>query len=172
MPVYQIDDYQPQIGKDVFIFETAVLIGQVVIADKVSIWSNVTIRADNDRIDIGPNSNIQEGSVLHVDRGVPMKISANVTVGHKAMLHGCTIGEGSLIGMNATVLNHAVIGKNCLIGAGALITEGTQIPDNSLVIGINKIVRQLSEQEIAAMHAGTEHYVEQGRRYRQGLKRL
>ncbi len=172
MALYQIDDLAPQVDPSAFVFESATVIGNVTLARNVSVWANVAIRGDNAPILIQEGSNVQEGSVLHVDEGVPLTIEKNVTVGHQAMLHGCTIGEGSLIGMQAIVLNNARIGKNCIVGAGAIVTEGKEIPDGSLVIGISKIVRTLSEEEIASIHKNTAHYVRQGQRYARGLKRL
>ena len=172
MAIYQFEALKPSIDPDTFIFESADIIGDVRLAAGVSIWSNVSIRGDNAPIIIGAGSNVQEGSVLHVDEGVPLTIAENVTVGHQAMLHGCTIGAGSLVGMQAIVLNNAVIGRNCLIGAGALVPEGRHIPDNSLVIGIGKVVRELAPEEIAGMHKNTHHYLERGRQYRGSLKRL
>lgn len=172
MAIYQYEGLVPSIAPDCFIFDSADLIGDVRLAEGVSVWSNVSIRADNAPIVIGRNSNIQEGSVLHVDLGVPMNIGENVTVGHQAMLHGCTVNDGALIGIQAVVLNNAVIGRNCLIGAGALIPEGREIPDNSLVVGIGKIVRQLSEDEIRKIQEGAQSYVQRGREYRKGLKRI
>ncbi|MBX2835598.1 MAG: gamma carbonic anhydrase family protein [Gammaproteobacteria bacterium] len=139
----------------------AVVIGQVTLGEDVSIWFNAVLRGDNDRIDIGAGSNVQECAVLHVDPGIPLCVGKRVTVGHKAMLHGCTVGDGSLIGMNAVVLNNAVIGKNCLIGANALVKEGAEIPDGSLVVGSPaKVVRQLDEAAIASMDAGTQNYID------------
>ncbi|OZI74177.1 gamma carbonic anhydrase family protein [Bordetella genomosp. 12] len=172
MPIYQLDDYIPRIDPSAYIADSADLIGQVVLEAGVSIWSHVAIRADNEPIVIGRDSNVQEGSVLHVDRGCPMHIGPGVTVGHQAMLHGCTIETGALIGMQAIVLNNAVVGKNCLIGAGAIVPEGRRIPDNSLVIGVGKIVRELSPEEIEGMHAGTRVYAERGRHYKTALKRI
>ena len=172
MAIYQFESLTPVIDEDTFIFDSADIIGDVTLEAQVSIWSNVNIRGDNAPIKIGRGSNVQEGSVLHVDHGCPLTISSNVTVGHQAMLHGCTIGEGSLIGMQAIVLNNAKVGRNCLIGAGALVPEGREIPDNSLVVGIGKVVRELTSEEISAMHEGTQHYVNRGRQYRKGLKRL
>ncbi|GAB2902488.1 gamma carbonic anhydrase family protein [Paralcaligenes ginsengisoli] len=172
MAIYQFEALSPSIDEDTFIFESADIIGDVTIAAGVSIWSNVNIRGDNAPIRIGRNSNVQEGSVLHVDGGCPLTIHDNVTVGHQAMLHGCTISEGSLVGMQAIVLNNAHVGRNCLIGAGAIVPEGRQIPDNSLVVGIGKVVRELSADEIRNMHENTSHYVERGRQYRKSLKRL
>ena len=172
MAIYQYEALVPTIDPDTFIFDSADLIGDVRLAAGVSIWANVSIRADNAPIVIGRNSNIQEGSVLHVDVGVPMSIGENVTVGHQAMLHGCTIHDGALIGIQAVVLNNAVIGRNCLIGAGAIVPEGRDIPDNSLVIGIGKVVRELTPEEIANIQRGAQSYVDRGKEFRTSLKRL
>lgn len=172
MALYEYDGVRPVVHPDTFIFDSADLIGRVTLEAGVSIWGQVSIRADNDAIHIGRNSNIQEGSVLHVDPGVPLIVGDNVTVGHQAMLHGCTIQEGSLIGMQAIVLNRARIGRNCLIGAGAIIPEGRDIPDHSLVVGIGKVVRQLTPEEIADMHRNTQGYVDRGREFRTLLKRI
>lgn len=172
MALYEYDGHRPVIDPETFIFDSADIIGRVTLETGVSIWSNVSIRADNDLIHVGRNSNVQEGSVLHVDPGTPLRIGENVTIGHQAMLHGCTIGDGALIGMQAIVLNRARIGRNCLIGAGAIVPEGRDIPDNSLVIGIGKVVRELSAEEIADMQRNTQGYVERGREFRTRLKRL
>ncbi|AIL32331.1 gamma carbonic anhydrase family protein [Basilea psittacipulmonis] len=172
MAIYEILGKQPKIDASAYVFENATVIGDVTLEKNTSVWSHVSIRGDNAPIYVGAGSNIQESSVLHVDAGVPLFIGENVTVGHQAMLHGCHIGDGSLIGMSAIILNHAKIGKNCLIGAGAIIPEGKEIPDNSLVIGIAKVVRTLTPQDIEAMHANTRHYVEQAQTYKHHLKRL
>ncbi|HEY9272123.1 gamma carbonic anhydrase family protein [Achromobacter sp.] len=172
MPIYQLDDLIPRIDPAAYVADSADIIGNVTLEAGVSIWSNVSIRGDNDAILIQSGANIQEGSVLHVDNGCPMTIGPNVTVGHQAMLHGCTIHEGALVGMQAIVLNNAVIGRNCLIGAGAIIPEDRIIPDNSLVIGIGKIVRELSDEEIANLHQNTAHYVARGQHYKTALKRV
>jgi carbonic anhydrase/acetyltransferase-like protein (isoleucine patch superfamily) len=172
MAIYELADLKPTIDPSAFIFDGAIVVGQVTLKANVSIWPGVIIRADNDTIIVDENSNIQEGSVLHIDAGTPLYIGKNVTVGHKVMLHGCTIGDGSLIGMSATILNNAVIGKNCIIGAGALIPEGKVIPDNSVVVGIAKIVREVTPEDLERSQRGTQHYVEQGRRYREKLKRI
>jgi len=172
MPLYQLDTLVPSIDPDTYIADSADLIGDVTLEAGVSIWSHVSIRADNAPIVIRRDSNIQESTVMHVDEGCPLTVHENVTVGHQAMLHGCTILEGALIGMQAIVLNNAVVGRNCLIGAGAIVPEGRIIPDNSLVIGIGKIVRELSPEEIAGMHAGSRRYAERGRQYRKTLKRI
>lgn len=162
MTLHRLGIRIPELRGDThFVAPSADVIGSVILENNVSIWFGAVLRGDNEPIHIGANSNIQDGSVLHTDMGSPLTIGANVTVGHQAMLHGCDIGDGSLIGIKAVVLNHAVIGRNCLIGANSLITEGKVIPDNSLVIGSpGKVVRTLSEEEIAAMHANAANYVE------------
>lgn len=169
--LYRLNERIPELrGERHFIAGNAAVIGSVILENNVSIWFNAVLRGDNEPIHIGANSNIQDGAVLHTDMGMPLTIAANVSVGHQAMLHGCTIGEGSLIGIKATILNNSVIGKNCLVGANTLITEGKVIPDNSLVIGSpGKVVRILTEAEIAALHANTAHYVELVARYTDGL---
>lgn len=172
MAIYELGDLKPAIDPSAFVFDEATIIGQVTLKANVSIWPGVIIRADNDTITIDENSNVQEGSVLHIDAGTPLYVGKNVTIGHKVMLHGCTIGEGSLIGMSATILNNAVIGKNCIIGAGALIPEGKVIPDNSVVVGVAKILRKVTTEDLERSHKGTQHYVEQGRTYRKKLKRI
>jgi len=172
MAIYEFNGLAPSIDEDTFIFESADIIGNVALAAGASVWSNVSIRGDNAPITIGRNSNIQEGSVLHVDADVPLTIGQNVTVGHQAMLHGCTIADGALIGMQAIILNNARIGRNCLIGAGALIPEGREIPDNSLVVGIGKILRQLSDEEIRGLQENAQHYADRAREYRKALKRI
>lgn len=172
MAIYEFEGLTPVINEDTFIFDSADIIGQVVLESGVSVWSNATIRGDNAAITVGRNSNVQESSVLHVDTGVPLTVGANVTIGHQAMLHGCTIMDGALIGIQAIVLNHARIGRNCLIGAGAIIPEGRDIPDNSLVVGVGKVLRELTPEEIRVMHENTAGYVQRAREYRQGLKRI
>jgi carbonic anhydrase/acetyltransferase-like protein (isoleucine patch superfamily) len=147
------------------------LIGDVRLGEDASVWFNAVVRGDNEPIVIGPRSNIQDGAVLHTDPGVPLVIGSHVTVGHMAMLHGCEIGDNSLIGIGAVVLNGAHIGQNCLIGAKALITERKQIPDNSLVMGAPaKIIRPLTEDEIARLPRSADSYVRKARTYRKGLR--
>jgi carbonic anhydrase/acetyltransferase-like protein (isoleucine patch superfamily) len=173
MTVYAIGAKHPQLDPSVWIAPNATVIGDVRLRKNVSIWWNAVLRGDNDPIAIGENTNIQDGSVLHTDIGVPMNIGADVTVGHMVMLHGCTIGDGSLIGIGAIVLNHALIGRDCLIGAGALVPEGKVIPDRSLVVGSpGRIVRQLTDEDIARIRAGAHHYLEHMEAYRQQLTRL
>jgi len=159
--LYALGGKQPVLAEPHFIAPEAVVIGDVHIGPNVSIWFNAVIRGDNDTITIAEGTNIQDGAVLHVDEGVPLSLGEFVTVGHKAMLHGCTVGKGSLIGMNAVVLNHAVIGENCLIGANALVTEGTVIPDGSLVLGSPaKVIKPLSDDAIKQMQLGTQSYID------------
>jgi carbonic anhydrase/acetyltransferase-like protein (isoleucine patch superfamily) len=173
MSVYNLGDYAPELPNidEYWIAPNAAVIGRVILKKNASVWWGVTIRGDNDPIVIGENSNVQDGSVLHTDTGSPLTIGANVTVGHMAMLHGCTIGEGSLVGIGSVILNGARIGRNCLIGANCLITEGKEIPDNSLVMGApGKVVRELSAEQGAMLAAGALHYVENWKRYRRSLR--
>lgn len=159
--LYGLNDKQPKVAGRYYVAPSASVIGDVVIEEDVTIWFNAVLRGDNDTITIGAGSNIQDGSVLHVDEGVPLKIGARVTIGHKVMLHGCEIGDGSLIGMNAVVLNNAVIGKNCLIGANALVTEGMQIPDGSLVLGSPaKVIKPVTDAAMEMMQSGVQHYID------------
>lgn len=169
--IYEIDKKRVERRGDCFIADNAVVIGSVVLENNTSIWFNAVVRGDNDEITIGEDSNIQDGAILHTDEGIKLTIGKGVSVGHLAMLHGCTIGDNSLIGIKAVVLNGAVIGKNCLIGANALIAEGKQIPDGSVVLGSpGKIVRSVTEKDIAMFTLNAEHYVEALKRYRQALR--
>lgn len=172
--LYELGDRKPQlIGQGQFIAENATVIGSVELHEKSSVWFNVVIRADNDLITIGPESNVQDGSVLHTDSGIRLTLGRGVTVGHKAMLHGCEVGDYSLIGINAVVLNGARIGKHCLIGANTLIPEGMVVPDGSLVIGApGKIRRELDESQRKMLELGAAHYVENALRYGKELKAL
>ena len=174
MPLYALDGVTPQIDPAVgWIAPTAMLIGDVTVAAEAGIWFGVVARGDIERIAIGARSNVQENCVLHTDKGFPLSIGSNVTVGHGAIIHGCTIGDNSLIGMGATVLNGARIGKNCLIGANALVTENKVIPDNSLVMGApGKVVREIDAAGIAALAASAERYVANARRFAAGLRRV
>jgi carbonic anhydrase/acetyltransferase-like protein (isoleucine patch superfamily) len=154
-----------------WIAENAIVIGSVVLENNASIWYNCVLRGDNDVITIGENSQLQDGCVVHVDPGHPLTLGKNVSVGHMAMLHGCTVGEGSLVGIKAVVLNDAVIGKNCVIGANSLIAEGKKIPDGSLVMGSpGKVVRQLTEAEIKRFNGISANYVRKWKQYVQDLK--
>ena len=173
MGIYQLGDRIPQIDPTAYVFDTATLIGTVILGARVSIWPYATLRGDNEPIEIGDDSNVQESSVLHADPGFPLTIGRRVTVGHQVMLHGCKIGDGSLIGIQVVVLNGAIIGRNCLIGAGALITEGKQIPDGSLVVGSPaKVVRQLEPAHIERIKRDTDSYVRRAVAYRRDLKRI
>ena len=172
MPIYALDGIAPQIDSNVgFIAPNAVLVGDVVVGADVGIWFGVVARGDIERITIGACSNVQENCVLHTDTGHPLVIGENVTIGHSAVVHGCTIGDNSLIGMGATVLNGAKIGKNCLIGANALVTEGKVIPDNSMVLGApGKVVREIDAAGVDGLAASAERYVKNARRFASGMK--
>ncbi len=168
--LYQLDDKQVQLPEDYFVAESAAVIGNVSLGKDVSIWFNVVIRGDSELIVIAEDCNIQDGAVLHTDPGYPMALGKGVTVGHKAMLHGCKVGDYSLVGINAVVLNGAKIGSHCVIGANALVTENMEIPDGSLVIGSPaKIKRYLSLEQQQALELQAQHYVQNGRRFKQGL---
>ncbi|WP_054005956.1 gamma carbonic anhydrase family protein [Cypionkella psychrotolerans] len=168
--IYLLDGMTPQIDPSAWVADTAVLIGKITLEQDANIWFGAILRGDNEEIFVGRGSNIQENSVLHTDMGYPLTIGANCTIGHKAMLHGCTIGEGTLIGMGATILNGAKIGKGCLIGAGALITEGKEIPDGSLVMGApGKVVRQLDAEAQARLLKSATGYQANARRFAKGL---
>lgn len=170
---YVLDGVAPEVGKNAWIAPSADVIGKVVLEDDASIWFGAVLRGDNEVIWVGQGSNIQENAVLHTDMGYPLLIGANCTIGHKAMLHGCTIGEGTLIGMGATILNGAKIGKGCLIGACALITEGKEIPDGSLVMGSpGKVVRTLDAEAQERLLASAARYRENAMRFRKGLKSI
>ncbi len=166
MPLYAIDGAVPDIHPDAWVAPTAVLIGRVRLKAGASVWWNAVLRGDNEWIELGEGSNVQDGVVCHTDMGAPLTIGPRVTVGHAAILHGCTVGEGSLIGMGATVLNHATIGAESLIGANALVPEGKSVPPRMLAVGAPaRAVRELSAEQIAGMAAGTARYVENARRY-------
>ena len=169
--IYSLGDKAPKIDHDAWIAPGCHVIGAVTLGPASSVWFGSTLRGDNEMITLGAGSNVQENCVLHTDMGFPLTIGAGCTIGHKAMLHGCTIGENTLIGMGATVLNGAVIGKNCLIGAGALITEGKIIPDGSLVMGApGKVVRALDAAAIAGLRASAQSYQKTAARFRRDLK--
>lgn len=169
--LYSLDKRKVETRGDYFVAHNAVVIGSVVLENNASIWFNCVVRGDNDVITIGENVNVQDGSVLHTDAGIPLTLARNVSVGHKVMLHGCTIGEGSLIGINAVILNNAVIGKNCLIGANTLIPEGKEIPDGSLVMGSpGRVKRALSEEEIRGLKKIADHYVQKSALYRRAFR--
>lgn len=169
--IYDLDGIAPTIGRDVWIAPGAHVMGKVVLEDEVGIWFGATLRGDNEPIHIGRGSNLQENVVCHTDMGFPLTVGADCTIGHKAMLHGCAIGAGTLIGMGATILNGAVIGDGCLIGAGALVTEGKVIPDGSLVMGApGKVVRTLDDEARARLLKSAEGYRANARRFLKGLR--
>ncbi|HTN67164.1 MAG TPA: gamma carbonic anhydrase family protein [Burkholderiaceae bacterium] len=173
MAIYQLGDAVPDVDPSCFVAESAQVIGRVKLGRNASVWFNATLRGDNELITIGENSNVQEGAVLHTDPGMPLTVGRNVTVGHQAMLHGCSIGDGALIGIQAVVLNGAKIGKNCLVGAGALVTEGKEFPDNSLIVGSPaRAIRQLDEGAMARMGLGTDSYVQRAQLFKTQLKRV
>jgi len=173
MAIYQLGEHAPEIDPSAFVADTANLIGKVTLEANTSVWYGVTIRGDNERITIGENSNVQEGTVMHTDMGYPLTLGKGVTVGHQAMLHGCTVGDGSLIGIQAVILNGARIGKGCLVGAGALVTEGKEFPDNSLIIGAPaKAVRTLTEEDLLRLQANAANYVARGQLFKAQLKQI
>ncbi|MGH6907911.1 MAG: gamma carbonic anhydrase family protein [Aestuariivirga sp.] len=172
MTIYTLEGVSPELPEEgrYWVAPDASLIGKVTLRSNASVWFGAVLRGDNERIEVGENSNVQDGCVLHTDMGAPLTIGKNCTIGHRAILHGCTIGNNSLIGMGATVLNHAKVGRNCLIGANALIAEGKIIPDNSLVMGMpGKVVRELDAAEIARLPKSAEGYVRNWQRYAKGL---
>ncbi len=173
MAIYEYDGQRPEIDNTAYVHEQATLIGQVKLAAGASIWPQAVLRADNEPILIGTDSNVQDGAVLHTDPGFPLEVGEGVTIGHQAMLHGCSVGENSLIGIQAVVLNGAKIGKNCLVGAGALVTEGKEFPDNSLILGSPaKVVKTLGEDAVAALKANAQSYVGKAADYPTKLKRI
>ena len=173
MAIYALDGLTPQVADTAWVADNAQVMGEVTLAADSSVWFGVTIRGDTDAIHIGEGSNIQDGSVLHADHGMPLTIGRHVTVGHHVMLHGCTIGDESLIGIGAVVLNGAKIGKNCLVGAGALVTEGKEFPDGSMILGSPaRVVKTLSPEQIEGLRQSAQHYIDNARRFRQGLKKI
>lgn len=173
MAIYQLEDLIPEIHPSAWIADNAQVMGDVKLAEDSSVWFGVVIRGDTGSISVGRRSNIQDNSVLHADQGKPLVIGDNVTVGHQAMLHGCTIGEGSLIGIAAVVLDGAKIGRYCLVGAGSLVTEGKEFPDGCMILGSPaKAVRQLSPEQIEGLKKSAQHYVNNTLRYKSGLKKI
>ena len=175
MALYEFDGIKPQLPDegDYWIAPEAHVMGNVQMSKNSSVWFGSVVRGDNDPITIGENTNIQDNSVLHSDVGSPLSIGKDVTVGHRVMLHGCTIGDNCLIGIGSVILNNTKIGKNCLIGANSLITEGKDIPDNSMVMGSpGRVLRQLTDEQVAMINLSAEHYVHNWKRFAAGLKRL
>ena len=173
MALYELDGVAPQLGDGAWVADSAEVMGRVTLAENANVWFGAVLRGDTEAMTIGRNSNIQDLSVLHCDIGCPLTVGENVTVGHQAMLHGCTIGDNTLIGMQAVVLNNAKIGRNSIVGAGALVTEGSEFPDNSMILGSPaKVVRTLDEAAAAKLRQGAEHYVKNARRFAAGLKKI
>ena len=173
MPIYQLGDDKPAIPRTAYVAAEATIIGKVILGENVSIWPGAVLRGDNEPIAIGNGSNVQDGAVLHADPGFPLNIGDNATIGHQAMLHGCTIGAGTLIGIQAVVMNGAVIGKDCLVGAGALVPEGKFFGERKLIVGAPaKVIRELSDDDIAKMHRAAPGYVRRQEMYKAKLKRI
>src|SRR5574337_1093579 len=173
MAVYELDGVAPQVDSTAWIADSAEVIGSVSLGADASVWFGCVLRGDTEHMTVGEGSNIQDLSVLHADHGQPLTVGRHVTVGHKVMLHGCTIGDESLIGIGAVVPNGAKIGRNCLVGAGALVNEGKQFPDGSMIVGAPaRVVRQLTPEQIEGLKWSAQHYVDNARRFRAGLKKL
>ena len=172
MALYEVDGKAPQVHSTAWVADSAEVMGNVHLGADASVWFGCVLRGDSDPLTIGEGSNIQDLSVLHADLGMPLTIGRHVTVGHKVMLHGCTIGDESLIGIGAVVLNGAQIGKNCLVGAGALVTEGKVFADGSMIVGAPaRAVRQLTPEQIAGLRRSAQHYIDNARRFKAGLKK-
>jgi len=173
MAIYQLGDETPRLHAGAWVAEGATVIGRVELGESSSVWTGAVLRGDNEAITLGPRCNVQEGAVLHTDLGFPLELQADVTVGHQAMLHGCTVGEGSLVGIQAVVLNGARIGRACLVAAGAVVTEGKVFGDRQLILGAPaKAVRELTDDEVARLARSAQHYVHNASRHRDGLKRI
>jgi carbonic anhydrase/acetyltransferase-like protein (isoleucine patch superfamily) len=173
MAIYRFERYTPDVAADAYVAESATVLGRVALGAKASVWFGASVRGDNDDIHIGAGSNVQDGAVLHVDPGFPMKIGERVSIGHQAMLHGCTVGDGALIGIQAVVLNGAVIGEQCLVGAGALVTEGKRFPPRSLILGAPaKVVRELTEKDLQMLESAAASYIDRSARYSTSLVRV
>ena len=173
MAIFQLGDDAPLIHPSAWVAESAQVIGRITLERGASVWYGAVLRGDNDRITVGINSNVQDGSVLHTDHGVPLVIGEGVTVGHQVMLHGCSIGDFSLVGIQSVILNRARIGKYCIVGAGSLVTEGKEFPDGVMIMGSPaKVVKELTPEQIARLQASAEHYVHQAQRHAGQLTRL
>jgi len=174
MPIYELDGQAPNLPAGrCFIADSAIVIGKVRLAVDVSVWFGAVLRGDNEWIEIGERSNVQENCILHTDIGFPLVVGANCTIGHNVILHGCTIAENSLIGMGAIVLNGARIGRNSLVGAGAVVTENKQFPDNSLIVGTPaRVLRPVDDKALTLITESADYYVQNGQRYRAGLRRI
>ena len=173
MALYELDGVAPQLAAGAWVADSAQVIGHVVLGENASIWFGAVLRGDNEALTIGRDTNVQDGSVLHSDMGSPLTLGEGVTIGHQVMLHGCTVGDNTLIGIQAVILNNARIGRNSIVGAGAVVTEGKEFPDNSLIIGAPaKVVRTLDEAAAERLRKNADHYVENARRFAKGLKKI
>lgn len=173
MAIYEYDGQRPVLHDSVYVAEDATVIGKVALGQGASVWPQAVLRGDNELIGIGAGSNVQEGAVLHTDPGFPLQVGNDVTIGHQVMLHGCQVGDGSLIGIQSVILNGAVIGRNCLVGAGSVVPEGKVFPDNSLILGVPaKVIRELGEEAIQALRENAHDYVERARRHKRTLVRI
>ena len=173
MAIYQIEEHAPQLAATAWVADSAQVMGRVTLAAGASVWYGAVLRGDNDQMTIGANSNIQDGSVLHTDHGVPLTVGEGVTVGHQVMLHGCTIGDNTLVGIQSVILNNARIGRNSIVGAGTLIPEGKTYPDGVLIVGVpGKVVRELTPEQIERLKLQAAHYVQQAERHRTQVRRI
>ena len=173
MAIYRIGDDTPRVASSAWVADNATVIGRVDMAEGASVWYGAVLRGDNDWLRIGRNSNVQDGSVLHTDQGIELVLGENVTVGHQCMLHGCTVGDGTLIGIQSVILNRARIGRYCIVGAGSLVTEGKEFPDGSMIMGSPaQVVRQLTPEQIARVASSAAHYVLQAQRHRTQMERV
>jgi len=173
MAIYQLEEDIPDVHATAWVADSAQVMGRVSLAENASVWYGAVLRGDNDSISVGRDSNVQDGSVLHTDHGSPLVIGEGVTIGHQVMLHGCTIGDFSLVGIGSVILNNARIGRNCIVGAGALVTEGKEFPDGVLIVGAPaKVVRELRAEQIARLRTMAEHYVQQQQRHARSLRRI
>ena len=173
MALYQLNDDAPQLASGAWVADSAQVIGLVALGEDASVWFGAVLRGDNEMLSIGRGSNIQDGSVVHTDMGYPVTLGERVTVGHQVMLHGCTVGDESLIGIQSILLNGSKIGKHCLVGAGSLVTAGSEFPDGTLIMGRPaKVVRQLTHEQIEGLRHSAEHYIENAQRFKSALKRI
>ena len=173
MAIYQLEDDVPDVHPTAWVADSAEVVGRVTLGENASVWYGAVLRGDNDRITVGANSNVQDGSVLHTDQGVELVLGENVTVGHQCMLHGCSVGDGTLVGIQSVILNRARIGRFCIVGAGSLVTEGKEFPDGSMIMGSPaQVVRQLTPEQIARVASSAAHYVLQAQRHRTQMERV
>ena len=173
MALYRLGDDRPKLGEGAWVAESATVLGRVALEAGASVWYGAVLRGDNEWITVGAGSNVQDGSVLHTDMGFPMTIGRGVSIGHQAMLHGCSVGDDSLIGIQAIVMNGARIGARCIVAAGAVVTEGKEFPDNSLILGAPaRVARTLTDEQVAQLQANAAHYVDNAARHRRGVERI